>query len=135
MVQLGPYPPNTLARESLPSKLRAGNLFLDEGKVSPDSWDIPNPLSMIVWPYTVLRFSEDASHPLNSAHRKDYGNGEGPESRKDVMVSHEEDEKTQLLSQGLTLLLAARERVLTLSEQRVSPFSLSTYGYLFFLFP
>ena len=90
---------------------------------------------MIVWPYSVLRFLEGASHPLNSTHRKDYGNGEGPESRKDVIVSHEEDEKTQLLSQGLTLLLAARERVLTLSEQRVSPFSLPTYGYLFVLFP
>jgi hypothetical protein len=37
----------------------------------------------------------------------------------------------QLLSQGLTLLLAARERVLTLSEQRVGPLSLLTCPYLF----
>ena len=99
--------------------------MLDEGKVPPDSWDISNPLSIILCPYAVLRFLEDTSYPLNSAHRKYYDDGEGSESRKDLIVSHEEDEKTQLLSQGLTLLLAARERVLTLSEQRVSPFSLS----------
>lgn len=104
--------------------------MLDEGKVSPESWDISNPLSIIFCPYAVLRFLEDASHSLNSAHRKDHGNGEGSVSRKDLIVSHEEDEKTQLLSQGLTLLLAARERVLTLSEQRVSLFSLPTYHHL-----
>ncbi|KAH9959881.1 hypothetical protein BJV74DRAFT_872483 [Russula compacta] len=98
---LGPYPPNTLARESLPSKLRAANLVLDEEKISLDS------------------SLEDTSHPSKSAHRKDHSKGEGLEARKDVTVSPEEDEKTQLLSQGLTLLLAARERVLTLSEQRL----------------
>ena len=38
---------------------------------------------------------------------------------KDAPVSPEEDERTQLLSEGLKLLLASRERVLTLSEQRV----------------
>ena len=108
-------------------------MALDEGKVPPDSWDISEPLFIILCPYAVLRSLEDASHPLNSAHRKYHGNGEGSESRKDLILSHEEDEKTQLLSQGLTLLLAARERVLTLSEQRVCPFSffLTTYHYLF----
>lgn len=34
-------------------------------------------------------------------------------------VTPEEDLRTQMLSQGMTLLLAARTRVLTLSEQRV----------------
>jgi hypothetical protein len=77
----------------------------------------------------MLRFLEDASQALNSAHWKDYDNGNSSESRKDVTVSHEDDEKMQLLSQGLTLLLAARERVLTLSEQRVGPFSLPTYHH------
>lgn len=77
----------------------------------------------------MLRFSEDASHPLDSAFRHGYGNGEGSETSIDATVSHEDDEKTQLLSQGLTLLLAARERVLTLSEQRVGLFSLSTCHY------
>jgi hypothetical protein len=70
----------------------------------------------------MLRLSGDTSYPSTSAHRKDHIKGEGPQPSKDVTVSREEDEKTQLLSQGLTLLLAARERVLTLSEQRVRPF-------------
>ena len=70
----------------------------------------------------MLRFSDDASHPLESAVRRGYSNGEGSEARSDVTVTHEDDEKTQLLSQGLTLLLRARERVLTLSEQRVGHF-------------
>ncbi|KAH9990886.1 hypothetical protein BJV77DRAFT_946930 [Russula vinacea] len=91
---LGPYPPNTLARESLPSKLRAGNLVLDEEK-------------------------EDVSHPFDYIHWKDHSKGEGVETRKNGKVSPGEDEKTQLLSQGLNLLLAARGRVLTLSEQRL----------------
>ena len=79
------------------------------------------------------RFSEDTSHPLGSAFRHSYGNGEGSGTREDVTVSHEDDENTQLLSQGLTLLLAARERVLTLSEQRVSPF-LSQRVFIYFYF-
>jgi hypothetical protein len=80
-----------------------------------------------VRPHTVLRFVEDASHTASSVQWKDHDKGEDPQPRKDAMVSPEEDGKTQLLSQGLTLLLAARERVLTLSEQRVSPFSLPPY--------
>ena len=82
----------------------------------------------------MLRFSEDASHPLESAIRRGHGNGEGSETRNDVTVSHEDDERTQLLSQGLTLLLGARERVLTLSEQRVSHFlsQLITIYFSFF---
>lgn len=35
-------------------------------------------------------------------------------------VTTEDDERTRVLSKGMTLLLAARDRVLTLSEQRVS---------------
>lgn len=98
---LGPYPPSTLARESLPPKLRAGNLVLDEEKVSPDS------------------FSEDSHCPSASVRTQDRGQTESLNPNKDAPVSPEVDEKTQLLSEGLTLLLAARERVLTLSEQRL----------------
>lgn len=67
----------------------------------------------------MFRFSEDVPHTFSSVYWKDHGKGEGLETRKNGTVSLEEDEKTQLLSQGLTLLLAARGRVLTLSEQRV----------------
>jgi hypothetical protein len=62
------------------------------------------------------------SHPLDAIHWKDNGKGDGLERKENGTVSPEEDERTQLLSQGLTLLLAARGRVLTLSEQRVGPF-------------
>jgi len=102
---LGPYPPSTLARESLPPKLRAGNLVLDEEKVSPDSF--------------VHTFSGDSPCHSTYVHVQDRGTTEVLNSNKDAPVSQEEDEKTQLLSEGLKLLLAARERVLTLSEQRL----------------
>jgi hypothetical protein len=67
------------------------------------------------------RSSEDVSHPFSSIHWKGHGNGEELETRNNGTISPEEDEKTLILSQGLTLLLAARGRVLTLSEQRVCP--------------
>lgn len=98
---LGPYPPSTLARESLPPKLRAGNLVLDEEKVSPDS------------------LSDDTPCLSTYVHTQGRDKTEALNSNKDGPVSPEEDEGTQLLSAGLKLLLAARERVLTLSEQRI----------------
>lgn len=102
-------------------------MVLDEEKVSLDLWDFLILLFVVTYSHTVLRFSGDAPYPSTSAHRKDHNKGEGLNPSKDVAVSPEEDERTQLLSQGLTLLLAARERVLTLSEQRVGPFSLPSY--------
>jgi hypothetical protein len=70
------------------------------------------------------RSLEDVSHPLDAIHWNDNDKGDGLERKENGRVSPEEDERTQLLSQGLTLLLAARGRVLTLSEQRVGPLSL-----------
>lgn len=70
-------------------------------------------------PHITSRSSEDVSHPFDTIHWKDHGKGEGLERKENGTVSSEDDTKTQFLSQGLTLLLAARGRVLTLSEQRV----------------
>lgn len=67
----------------------------------------------------IFRSSEEVPHPFSPIYWKDRGKGEGLDTRKNGTVLPEEDEKTQHLSQGLTLLLAARGRVLTLSEQRV----------------
>ncbi|KAH9064422.1 hypothetical protein EDB87DRAFT_1556702 [Lactarius vividus] len=106
---LGPYPPSTLARESLPPKLRAGNLVLDEEKLTP----------IATCPLTLLRLSDDSPCPSTYVHTQDRDKTEALDSNKDGPVSPEEDEGTQLLSEGLKLLLAARERVLTLSEQRI----------------
>ena len=77
------------------------------------------PFAIVPCSYIMFRPSEAVPHPFSSIYWKDRGKGDGLETRKNGAVSPEEDEKTQLLSQGLTLLLAARGRVLTLSEQRV----------------
>ncbi len=63
---------------------------------------------------------EEKASPDSSIHAQGCSRSEALNSNKNAFVSPEEDEKTQRLSEGLTLLLAARERVLTLSEQRVS---------------
>ena len=78
-------------------------------------------LPSLACPLIIPRSSEDVSHPLDAIHWKDNGKKDGLDRKENGTVSPEEDEKTQLLSQGLTLLLAARGRVLTLSEQRVGP--------------
>jgi len=67
--------------------------------------------------------------PLDFAFHHGYSNVEGSGTRNDVTVSHEDDRKTRLLSQGP---LAARRHVHS-SEQRVGLSSLSqpTTIYLF----
>ena len=81
----------------------------------------------------MLRSSDDVSHPLDAIHSKDNGKKDKLGRKGNGTVSLEEDEKTQLLSQGLTLLLAARGRVLTLSEQRVGPSHTHLVATHFFL--
>lgn len=46
-----------------------------------------------------------------------------PAQAVEVKVTPEEDEKKERIAQGMKLLLAARDRVLTLMEQRVRGFS------------
>ena len=48
-----------------------------------------------------------------------------PAQTVEVKVTPEEDEKKERLAQGMKLLLAARDRVLTLTEQRASAFDFS----------
>lgn len=82
----------------------------------------PYCLPWFAYPDIMPRSLEDVSHPLDTIHWNDNDKGDGLERKENGTVSPGEDEKTQLLSQGLTLLLAARGRVLTLSEQRVGSF-------------
>ncbi|SRR6266849_7406761 len=84
-------------------------------------------------PHIMSRSSEDVSHLLDTIRWNDNGKRDGLERKENGTVSPEEDEKTQLLSQGLTLLLAARGRVLTLSEQRVGPSHTHLIATQFFL--
>ncbi|ETW79713.1 hypothetical protein HETIRDRAFT_321869 [Heterobasidion irregulare TC 32-1] len=115
---IGPYSPSTLARSPLPPKLRATNLTLDEG-ILPES----NSFDADALPSIIV---EGVTH--NSPHIPSNGvrTPIGPRVRTPVSngsfqspVTPEEDLRTQMLSQGMTLLLAARTRVLTLSEQRL----------------
>ncbi|KAF8836159.1 hypothetical protein BDN67DRAFT_974559 [Paxillus ammoniavirescens] len=105
---IGPYSPSTLTRSPLLPELRASNLILDEEN-----------------------FSEtNASEPVISAISSLQGDSEAqvytakgrpsPAAQTvEAQVSPEEDEKNERIAQAMKLLLAARERVLTLTEQRI----------------
>ncbi|KAI0053485.1 hypothetical protein FA95DRAFT_750058 [Auriscalpium vulgare] len=106
---IGPYSPSTLARSPLPPKLRASNLFLDEENQAEKATFDP--------------FRDD--HPDRAAQSRTPSSDVDKRSSIDwTPLDHrnpatsEADERMQILSQGMSLLLAARERVLTLSEQR-----------------
>ncbi|KAI0776723.1 hypothetical protein BD413DRAFT_522196 [Trametes elegans] len=100
---VGPFSPNTLARSPLPPKLRAANLtFEDEAAANQ------LPADLVGMNYS----SAFASAALGSAQGSADGSG-----REEV--SEERDREIEKLSHAMTLLLAARDRVLTIAEQRV----------------
>ncbi|KAJ8690814.1 hypothetical protein PTI98_012212 [Pleurotus ostreatus] len=90
---IAPYSPSTLARSPLPPKLRAAHLMLSEDELS------------------------DASPSLHMGR----GNGSATVSRSLVQpdLTNEPQSHKESLVRAMSLLLAARERVLTLSEQKV----------------
>uniref|UniRef100_A0A0W0FP41 Uncharacterized protein n=1 Tax=Moniliophthora roreri TaxID=221103 RepID=A0A0W0FP41_MONRR len=90
---IGPYSPTTLARSPLPPKLRATNLFLDD-EIDDDSYTTKTDTR----PPSAERFT-------------------GPYTER--LVTPEEDAENERIALAMQLLLAARDRVLTLSEQRV----------------
>ncbi|KAI0087555.1 hypothetical protein BDY19DRAFT_994871 [Irpex rosettiformis] len=89
---IGPFSANNLARSPVPPNLRASKLTLKEegGDIGQAKFD---------------PFADDSQH-------------EGPTHGESVLDAERERE-IEKLSQGMALLLAARDRVLTLSEQRV----------------
>ncbi|KZP13985.1 hypothetical protein FIBSPDRAFT_752547 [Athelia psychrophila] len=92
---LAPYSPNALAKSPLPPKLRPSNLLLDEQTYT----------SEYNTPYAdTLPTSSKLSHAATADERK---------------VNPEEDAQNELVARAMALLLAARERVLSLSEQRI----------------
>ncbi|KAJ3922638.1 hypothetical protein F5877DRAFT_33248 [Lentinula edodes] len=106
---IGPYTPSTLARSPLPPKLAAINLILDESDDNDLYHLIVNSTSRDNY-YTAARnagsgtlFNTDST--TNT-------------SRATTFVTPSEDLENAVISRGLTLLLAARERVLSLSERR-----------------
>ncbi|KAH9948509.1 hypothetical protein B0H21DRAFT_237967 [Amylocystis lapponica] len=97
---IGPFSPSTLARSPLPPKLRAANLSLQTEPLVSDRTKFDP-------------FGENDHAALNAAPLSTFAR------EPEVVVSAERDRENQHLSDVMTLLLAARHRVLTLSEQRV----------------
>ncbi|KAK0200549.1 hypothetical protein DFS33DRAFT_1362445 [Desarmillaria ectypa] len=89
---IGPYSPSTLARSPLPPKLRATNLLLDDDMYNSESEiDDYNPKSQRITTTTMTNTT---------------------------VITAEEDAANESIAHAMKLLLDARERVLTLSEQR-----------------
>ncbi|KAF7303986.1 hypothetical protein MIND_00629600 [Mycena indigotica] len=89
---IGPYSPSALAHSLLPPDLRASNLILDESLYSTN--DIDN-----LYDTQMHRMTPIPGTPA-------------------PFISTEKDAENAAIAQAMRLLLAARNRVLTLSEQR-----------------
>jgi hypothetical protein len=92
---IGPYSPSTLARSPLPDQLRASILVLDDRKYLGDT---------------------DDSH---DAHSEQAASATKSEPKPTSTSSLSQDHQNESIAKGMQLLLEARERVLTLAEQRV----------------
>lgn len=95
---IGPYSPSTLARSPLPPKLRASNLVLDD-EFTPDLDDH----------YFQDKRRQSASSDTNNGFTQ---------ITQTPDYSLERDKQNERLIYAVKLLLAARERVLNLAEQR-----------------
>ncbi|OCH88496.1 hypothetical protein OBBRIDRAFT_820155 [Obba rivulosa] len=112
---IGPFSPSTLARSPLPPKLRAAYLALEEEVPASERLTKFDP------------FGDGDSNDTNDTDmtRIDESSADITVVAEPVKTVLEETETTELdqetekLSEAMTLLLAARHRVLTLSEQRV----------------
>ncbi|KAF5382813.1 hypothetical protein D9757_007313 [Collybiopsis confluens] len=95
---IGPYTPTTLARSPLPPKLAAINLILDEAD------------------------DNDLDTPYSYGNRASYGSSSNSHTDGNVLITKHiapsEDLENVTITRGMTLILAARERVLSLSERR-----------------
>ena len=138
--QIGPYSPSTLARSPLPPKLRAINLVLDDELCSTISdLYVPCPPSSsrhpISHPSTFV-FRDDSTYSYFQDKRRQSASSDLNEPTKPAAatttrvvspdhavlrspITLEEDRGNERLVHAIKLLLASRERVLTLSEQRV----------------
>ncbi|EDR00781.1 uncharacterized protein LACBIDRAFT_312952 [Laccaria bicolor S238N-H82] len=109
---IGPYSPSTLARSPLPTKLRAINLVLDDELCSTIS-----DLDDSTYSYFQNKRRQSASSDLNEQIKPRVVSPEYAALRSPITL--EEDRGNERLVHAIKLLLASRERVLTLSEQRI----------------
>ncbi|KAJ3567268.1 hypothetical protein NP233_g6480 [Leucocoprinus birnbaumii] len=123
---IGPYSPGTLARSPLPAKLRAENLVLDD-----DMYYNGNDIEDFTYSYSQRQQPNIYGQPAPSGYNS---NGTSamtspiiPSSAQSTTIAalarspitSEEDRRNERMMQGMRLLLAARERALTIAEQRV----------------
>ncbi|EKM76655.1 hypothetical protein AGABI1DRAFT_44725 [Agaricus bisporus var. burnettii JB137-S8] len=116
---IGPYSPSTLARSPLPPKLRAVNLALDDELYNntADLYDV-----------TYSYFQKQQNNYRPSSASASLNNTNIPPSTNVISrlspitrspITVEDDRRNERVVQGMRLLLVARERTLTLAEQRV----------------
>ncbi|PFH50197.1 hypothetical protein AMATHDRAFT_145710 [Amanita thiersii Skay4041] len=121
---IGPYTPSSLARSPLPPKLRASNLFLDDSVYNTMFEIDDSTYSYFQQQHQKIRPSPTfdpnsgrvgthggMSTPSTEQTTSDYSYPSSAQTMENEMM----DER---VVHGLKLLLAGRERVLTLSEQR-----------------
>ncbi|KAG6332613.1 hypothetical protein ID866_6476 [Astraeus odoratus] len=125
--QIGPYSPSTLTRSPLLPELRASNLFLDEeGFLDSDSSDLCVSGSFLRWRSCYIRFcrgtSDFSRQGGQEAQLQDENGvfaGQSAAADPEACILREEDEMNERIAQAMKLLLAARDRTLTLTEQRI----------------
>ncbi|KAI6002315.1 hypothetical protein F5J12DRAFT_842495 [Pisolithus orientalis] len=107
---IGPYSPSTLTRSPLLPELRASNLFLEE-ESSLDSNLTEAGISDLP--------QQGTTQEARILDLKGSSAGQSLTVNAELHVSPEEDEQNERIAHGMKLLLAARDRTLTLTEQRI----------------
>ncbi|KAH8114862.1 hypothetical protein DFH11DRAFT_130726 [Phellopilus nigrolimitatus] len=119
---LGPYSPATLARSPLPPKLRAAQLIIDDALSREEDDLYEMPVNERLRPSPIVT---NGLSPAPSAAHTPIENG----NRMRVSpLLHGDDPKSEIIDQAMRLLLAACQRVLTLSEQRIVSLSLPHFA-------
>ncbi|OJA13571.1 hypothetical protein AZE42_06116 [Rhizopogon vesiculosus] len=106
---IGPYSPSTLTKSPLPPELRASSLFLDEETFM----DVNDPDYSVATSTTTAGGPEQFAEQVTS---KDLPPSVPPAT--ETKITSGEDRENERIAQAMKLLLAARDRALTLTEQR-----------------
>ena len=120
-LQIGPFSPQHILRHPIPPELRAVVLVKD---ANTRSWQFNlyglfSTRSTICSPCTQCRAGDD--HTTEDGSISDLTGGLGvpsAELKSHTRIAPDEDYEMMEMSRGTSLLLTARERVLSLSEQR-----------------
>ncbi|KAF5378506.1 hypothetical protein D9615_007176 [Tricholomella constricta] len=111
---IGPYSPSTLAQSPLPPKLRATNLNLDD-QMYNTVFDLDDANYSYTQDNYRLRSASSDHSPSIDFSSNAFSVNEPPRR----VITPAADRQNERIAQAMKLLLVARERVLTLSEQRL----------------